>query len=74
MEKIKEKKKKIELSERELLILKYVAAGYSDAEIADFLHLNYSNLRRSLDFLYRKVDVLNRATLIAWGFRNGLLK
>lgn len=71
---IKEKKKEIKLTERELLILKYIAAGYSDNEISKFLKLVNSTLRRSIDTLYRKVDVYNRVTLVAWGFRNKYLK
>lgn len=71
---IKEKKKTIELNERELLILKYISAGYSDAEIEKFLNLTHSTLRRSLDVLFRKTNVLNRSTLIAWGFRHNYLK
>ena len=71
---IKEKKKEIKLTERELLILRYIAAGYSDAEIAQYMNLVISTLRRAIDTLYRKVDVYNRVTLVAWGFRNKYLK
>jgi DNA-binding NarL/FixJ family response regulator len=70
---IKEKKKKVELTEREFLILKFIAAGYSDLEIAQFLKLANSTLRRSIDVLYRKTDVCCRASLVAWGFRNNYL-
>lgn len=74
MEKIKEKKRKKELTERELLILKYICAGYSDKEISEFIDVSYNNLRRIIDVIYTKADVSNRVTLIAWGFRNNYLK
>lgn len=71
---IKEKKRTTTLNKRELIILKYIAKGYSNAEISEFMELAYSTFCAALNSLYLKTDTINRATLVAWGFRNNYLK
>lgn len=71
---IKEKKRIKKLTEREIIILKCISAGYSDLEIADAVHLSYGSIRKAIENIFKKADVTNRITLVTWGFRNNYLK
>lgn len=71
---IKEKKRTKKLTEREIIILKHIAAGYSDMEIAGTVKLSYGTVRKIIEDILKKADVTNRVTLVAWGFRNNYLK
>lgn len=61
------------LSERELEVLRLVARGLSDKEIAARLHLSGHTVHRHLSNVRRKLDLPSRAAAVAWAARNGLL-
>jgi LuxR family maltose regulon positive regulatory protein len=55
------------LSERELEILKLVAAGFSNGEIAKKLYLATSTVKRHVNNIYAKLDVHSRTQAVAKG-------
>lgn len=60
------------LTERELQVLRLIAAGDSNAEIAARLGLSVHTVERHAANLYRKIDARGRADATAWALRNGL--
>lgn len=61
------------LSERELEVLRLVARGLSDKEIAARLHLSGHTVHRHLSNVRRKLDLPSRAAAVAWAAKEGLL-
>jgi len=60
------------LTERELDVLKGVAAGLSDKEIALKLFLSEPTVKSHLRSVYQKLRIHNRAQAAAYAVRNGL--
>ena len=58
---------------REIEILRYVAEGYGDAEIAERLGLRESFVTESIQSLLRKLGARNRPHAVAIAFRRGLV-
>jgi LuxR family maltose regulon positive regulatory protein len=61
------------LSERELEVLRRVAAGYSNQEIAQDLVIAVSTVKRHLSNIYGKLGVGNRTQAVARARELGLL-
>jgi len=61
------------LTPRELDVLKLVAQGLSNAEIAQRLVLSEHTVHRHLANILRKLDLSSRAAAAAWGTRAGLI-
>jgi DNA-binding NarL/FixJ family response regulator len=62
------------LSERRLSILRYLARGYTDAEIGASLHISTRTVRYHLQKIYDQLDVRSRAAASAEGVRLGLIR
>lgn len=62
------------LSQRELEVLKLLAEGYSQAEIAQDLGIEFTTVRSHLRNLYRKLGVKGQAQAVAEGMRHDLIK
>jgi DNA-binding CsgD family transcriptional regulator len=60
------------LSPRELEVLRLVAAGESNAQIARLLGLSIHTVERHVANLYRKISARGRADATAYALRNGL--
>ena len=60
------------LTRREIEILRAVAAGKSNREIASTLVLSVHTVERHIANIYRKIDVRNRAEATAYALRAGL--
>jgi pimeloyl-ACP methyl ester carboxylesterase/DNA-binding CsgD family transcriptional regulator len=60
------------LSPREVDVLRRIAAGESNGEIARHLHLSINTVERHVTNLYRKIDARSRAEATAFAVRNGL--
>jgi DNA-binding NarL/FixJ family response regulator len=60
------------LSRRELEVLRLVAAGESNAQIARRLGLSTHTVERHVANLYRKIGARGRADATAFALRNGL--
>lgn len=61
------------LSQRELEVLRLVARGLSDKEIAVRLHLSGHTVHRHLSNVRRKLGLPSRAAAVAWAARQDLL-
>ncbi|MGH3422398.1 MAG: response regulator transcription factor [Streptosporangiaceae bacterium] len=60
------------LSRREAEILWHIAAGESNAQIAQLLGLSVNTVERHVTNLYRKIDARSRAHATAYAIRHGL--
>ena len=61
------------LSERELEVIRYIATGLSNREIADQLVVELSTVKKHLTHIYGKLEVLNRAQAILRAQQLGLV-
>ena len=61
------------LTPRELDVLKLVARGSSNADIARRLFLSEHTVHRHLANILRKLNLSSRAAAAAWGVRTGLI-
>jgi predicted ATPase/DNA-binding CsgD family transcriptional regulator len=61
------------LTPRELEVLKLVAQGLMNSEIAEQLFLSEHTVHRHLANILRKLDLSSRAAAAAWGVRAGLV-
>jgi DNA-binding CsgD family transcriptional regulator len=62
----------VPLTAREEQVLRSIAAGDSNAEIAHQLGLSVHTVERHAANIYRKIDARGRADATAWAIRNGL--
>jgi DNA-binding NarL/FixJ family response regulator len=63
-----------DLTRRELEILRLVAEGHSNAQLARMLWVTEQTVKFHLSNIYRKLDVANRTEASRWAQRNGLLQ
>ena len=61
-----------ELSPRETEVLRLLAGGESNGQIAARLGLSINTVERHVANLYRKIDARGRADATAWAIRNGV--
>jgi DNA-binding CsgD family transcriptional regulator len=61
------------LTRRELEILRLVAEGHSNAQLARMLWVTEQTVKFHLSNIYRKLDVANRTEASRWAQRRGLL-
>jgi DNA-binding NarL/FixJ family response regulator len=62
-----------ELTRRELEILRLVAEGHSNSQLAKMLWVTEQTVKFHLSNIYRKLDVANRTEASRWAQLNGLL-
>jgi DNA-binding NarL/FixJ family response regulator len=60
------------LTRRELEILRFVARGYTNGEVARALWVTDETVKYHLANVYRKLGVSNRGEAVAWAAENGL--
>jgi ATP/maltotriose-dependent transcriptional regulator MalT len=61
------------LSQRELEVLRLVAAGHTNREAATRLFITEATVKTHLLNIYAKLDVNDRAAAVAEGYNRGLL-
>jgi DNA-binding CsgD family transcriptional regulator len=61
------------LSPRELEVLRLVATGKTNKEIAAELHLSNKTVDRHVSNIFSKIDVASRAAATAYAYRHGLI-
>lgn len=62
------------LTERELAILRLVAEGMSNLDIASKLYVTEQTVKFHLSNIYRKLGVANRTEATRFAYRNGLIE
>jgi DNA-binding CsgD family transcriptional regulator len=62
-----------DLTRRELEILKLVAEGHSNSQLARMLWVTEQTVKFHLSNIYRKLDVANRTEASRWAQVHGLL-
>lgn len=63
-----------ELSEREIEVLRLVADGNSNKEIAEALTISEKTVKAHLRTIFRKLEVSDRAQAVAYAMRKGWVK
>ena len=63
----------LHLTKRELEVLRLVAEGHTDREVADILVISPRTVNRHLGNIYVKLDVPGRAAAVAYAIRQGLV-
>jgi DNA-binding NarL/FixJ family response regulator len=61
------------LSVREVEVLRLLARGKSNAQIADELVISLNTVRRHVSNIYAKTGAANRAEAASYATRNGLI-
>jgi DNA-binding NarL/FixJ family response regulator len=62
------------LTRRELEILKLMAEGHSNVQLASLLWVSEQTVKFHLTNIYKKLDVANRTQAARWAQHNGLLR
>jgi DNA-binding CsgD family transcriptional regulator len=60
------------LTAREIEVLRLVAAGQSNRDIADALFISEKTVARHLTNIFTKIDTQSRTQAAAWAYRNGI--
>lgn len=60
------------LTERKLEVVRLVARGLTDKEVATSLHISRNTVDSHLRKIYGKLELRNRAALVAYAARQGL--
>ena len=60
-----------QLSERELDVLRAIAAGLANKDIANSLHISVATTRNHVQHILKKLDVHSKLEAVALAFRNG---
>jgi two-component system response regulator DegU len=61
------------LSERDIALLKLLAAGYNNRQISDELSLAESTVKNNLSALFQKIDVRDRTQAVLYAIDSGLI-
>lgn len=61
------------LTKREEEILRLIAKGLSNSEVAEVLGLSRATVRTHLEHIYQKLEVTNRVEAVTEGIRKGLI-
>jgi len=61
------------LTDREIEVLRAIAEGRSNAEIADLLHMGYGTVKTHVSHLLTKRDARDRAQLVVFAYESGLV-
>lgn len=62
------------LSPRELEVVEAVADGLTNSQIAALLYLEEGTVKSHLIHISDKLGTTNRTQVVAWAFRNGIVK
>jgi DNA-binding NarL/FixJ family response regulator len=62
------------LTEREAEILRLIAKGLSNSEVARVVSLSVATVRTHLEHIYEKLEVTNRVEAVTEGLRKGLIE
>jgi DNA-binding NarL/FixJ family response regulator len=61
------------LSQREVDVIKLMARGYNNRQIADLLFISEHTVKVHIRNIFRKIDVADRTNAVLWAIENGLV-
>jgi DNA-binding NarL/FixJ family response regulator len=61
------------LTQREADVLKHLAHGLTNKEIAEALHLSYETVKEHVQHMLRKIGLSDRTQAAVWAVRKGLV-
>jgi len=67
-------KRTVRFDERDLAILHWLTEGKTGPEIAQLLNITRRNVKFRMTNMLARTDTVRAPQLIAWAFRNGVLK
>lgn len=70
---IKKRKKNTKLTEKNIQLIKYIAQGYTDKEIAEKLEITAYTVKNVAYTLLEKTGTANRPSLVYWACKKGIL-
>lgn len=70
---VKKRKLSQELTEREIVTLKYLAKGYENREIADTIFVSTHTVKAHISSLLKKLKARNRTHAVYVAFKKGLI-
>ena len=62
------------LTERELEVLRHIARGMSNAEIASTLVIGYATVKTQVSSVFAKLDLRDRVQAVVYAFESGLVR
>ncbi|MBI3041178.1 MAG: response regulator transcription factor, partial [Chloroflexi bacterium] len=68
-----EGKRRSDLEERELTILRLIAGGATTKELADQLFLSQASVKRSVSLIFEKLGVRNRSGAVSEAYKRKLI-
>ncbi len=71
---MKAKKRKTNLTDKEIKILEMLSYGWTNSEIGEFYKLSIASINSALLNMLRKTNTTNRTHLVRWGFENEYLR
>ncbi len=71
---MKEKTRETKLTEHETEIIELLSRGYGDKEIAAAIGRTYYSVRNDFGKILMKTGTVNRAHLVSWAYRHGVLR
>lgn len=63
----------VHLTDREIEVLKHIAAGLDTREIADVLSISHQTVRKHIENILAKMNAANRAHMVALAISYGLI-
>jgi DNA-binding NarL/FixJ family response regulator len=63
----------VPLTQRESEVLRHLATGLTNKQIADALHVSYETVKEHVQHVLRKIGVTDRTQAAVWAVRKGLV-
>jgi DNA-binding NarL/FixJ family response regulator len=63
----------VSLTQHERDILRHVAAGLTNEQIAEAMHISYDTIKERIQRILGKIGVIDRTQAAVWAVRNGLV-
>ena len=61
------------MTQREGEVLRQMANGLTNKQIADVLHISYETVKEHVQHVLRKIGLTDRTQAAVWAVRNGLV-
>ena len=62
----------VSLTERESEVLRQLARGLTNEQIAEAMHISYETIKEHIQHIFRKIGVSDRTQAAVWAVRNNL--